>query len=348
MLVASLIGILVFTGTKPKEQKLERSYRMGFSHIPPRQTIPDVIKTIDLFASRADAIIDHRDVPWKHLLDGGTVDAYLEKDVRGLFRYYQSKKLDLILMVEPFDGLDRKRESPALLVLGKSVADADVQKAYLTYVEALAKEYKPRYMGLASEVNLLLDTLGPKPRAAMIQMVEKAATRVHAVSPGTKVYVSFQADYAWGRLATKGEYKGCEEAFRAFPSMQALGISSYPYFGWDEPSQVPEDYISRIRGSRKLPVIVDEGGWSSVSVGEFRGSPEKQAAWIKKLCSMMDGCDGAFLGQLTFTDLEIANIPGADKTLLPLFAHNGLVDKDLNPKKALAVWDAQFARPRRD
>jgi hypothetical protein len=46
--------------------------------------------------------------------------------------------------------------------------------------------------------------------------------------------------------------------------------------------------------------------------------------------------------QITFTDLDVATFgPG-----IAPFAALGLVDTSLQPKAALAAWDAVFARPR--
>jgi hypothetical protein len=52
--------------------------------------------------------------------------------------------------------------------------------------------------------------------------------------------------------------------------------------------------------------------------------------------------------QLLFTDLDLATFPVPPGSVLPLFAHTGLVDVDLQPKPALAAWDEAFARPRTD
>jgi hypothetical protein len=48
--------------------------------------------------------------------------------------------------------------------------------------------------------------------------------------------------------------------------------------------------------------------------------------------------------QLTFTDLDVTSIPQPPGSILPLFAALGMVDTQLRPKPALAVWDSLYAR----
>lgn len=329
----------------PTGQSQPRAYRMGFSHIPPKMTLEAAVRTLGEWAPHGDGAVDHRDVPWRHLLEGGSPEAYIAKEVRDLMKYYRSKKYALVCMVEPADGLDRWKEAKPLRELGRSLSEPSVQDAYVRYVEALAGEFKPEYLGLASEVNVLLDSLPEPARKGLTGMCRRAADRVRQVSPKTKLYVSVQMDYAWGRLVSSDGFRGAEAVFKSFPFIEAFGASTYPAFGWTTPGEVPDDYFARVLSGHKLPVVVDEGGWPSESAGKVTSSRNAQAAWITRLFHLLDGCDTAFVGQLTYTDLDIPAIPGADQTILPMFSTMGLVDRRWKPKPALSVWTGQFARP---
>jgi hypothetical protein len=73
-----------------------------------------------------------------------------------------------------------------------------------------------------------------------------------------------------------------------------------------------------------------------------------QARYLAKQAQLLDSAHAAALFQLSFTDLDLANYPPQPPgSALPLFASLGLVDVDLNPKPALAVWDSLFAVRRR-
>jgi len=127
-----------------------------------------------------------------------------------------------------------------------------------------------------------------------------------------------------------------------------LGLSSYPYLGgFLEPEDVPLEYYTRLHeGVTPLPVMVIEGGWTSASVGPFASSPDKQRRYIERHVRILDAARAAACFQINFTDLDISGIPVPPGSVLPLFAALGLVDVNLAPKPALAVWDETFRRPR--
>ena len=58
---------------------------------------------------------------------------------------------------------------------------------------------------------------------------------------------------------------------------------------------------------------------------------------------MLDSARAGAVFQLTFTDLDIEALNLPPGSILPLFASLGLVDTELRPKPALAVWDSLFA-----
>jgi hypothetical protein len=58
---------------------------------------------------------------------------------------------------------------------------------------------------------------------------------------------------------------------------------------------------------------------------------------------MLDSAKASAVFQLTFTDLDIPSLNLPQGSILPLFATLGMVDKDLRPKAALAIWDSLFA-----
>jgi hypothetical protein len=131
-----------------------------------------------------------------------------------------------------------------------------------------------------------------------------------------------------------------------FPFMEALELSSYPYLGgFADPESLPLDYYARIRAESAMPVLVVEGGWPSISVGAITSSPAEQARYFGYQARLLDSARAVALFQLTFTDLDLSAIPLPPGSILPLFAHLGLVDSALGPKPALSVWDSVLAVP---
>jgi hypothetical protein len=155
-----------------------------------------------------------------------------------------------------------------------------------------------------------------------------------------------QVDYAWGRFG--GGFQGISTDFADFPFIGELGLSSYPYLaGFAEPEEIPLDYYTRLLDGRNLPVMVTEGGWTSVTLDTLASSPDEQRRYVARQMQLLDAARATAVFQLTFTDLDLIAHPPPPGSILPLFAHLGLVDIDLIPKPSLAPWDAAFARTRR-
>ena len=95
-----------------------------------------------------------------------------------------------------------------------------------------------------------------------------------------------------------------------------------------------------------IPTMATEGGWTSASLGGIISSPEKQRRYIQRQMDLLDSVKAIAVFQLTFTDLDLSANPPPPGSVLPLFAHIGLVDINLSPKPALFAWDNAFARPR--
>jgi hypothetical protein len=205
----------------------------------------------------------------------------------------------------------------------------------------------PEYLGLAAETNLIRVAAPATVYAAVVQMANAAAADVRAmVGAHPRLYVSVQADEGWGRLAHSNVYQGVEQDFTDFPFMEALALSSYPYFVYTDPDDVPLDYYTRLANGRTLPVLVVEGGWTSASVGSVQSSPAKQASYLRRQAELLDAAKAVAVFQLTYADIDLANFPPQPPgSILPLFAQLGVVDTRLQAKPALATYENVFARP---
>src|SRR6185295_4788898 len=220
-----------------------RSYRMGFSAIPPRADFALLLASLELWTRRADAAILHVSPPWAALLDGAAADSAVRLQHLGLVDYYRSKGLDLVVMLDVTDGLNRAAEAPELIAAGRSITEPEVQQLYRAYAVAMDTLLRPRYLGLAAETNLIRAASSPALYAALVQMVNAGAADVRAHDASVKLYVSVQVETAWGRLAGPGPYVGIAADLADFPFLQAIGLSSYPYLGgFTEPEQRSEEH----------------------------------------------------------------------------------------------------------
>jgi hypothetical protein len=154
-------------------------------------------------------------------------------------------------------------------------------------------------------------------------------------------------DHAWGKLGG-GPYQGVEQDFEDFPFLQEVGLSSYPYFGFQKPTDIPLDYYSPLLIGKNLPVFVAEGGWTSKSVttptGTLTSSEQLQKEYIEYHHTLLNDIQATAYFQLVFTDIDLDNLPSEVPNNLGYFSFLGLVDETLTPKPALDAWDNLFKR----
>ena len=347
LLVVPTVVVLGCTdkGTAPANLT-PRTFRMGFSAVPPDTTQRSTFASLDAWTNRADAAIMHISVPYKALLTGTSASTYVTTVDLPLANFYRGKNLTVVITVDVTNGLDRSAEAPDLVAMGRSITEPAVQQVYRQYVQALVSQIHPAYLGLAAETNLIRATAPAAVYAAVRQMANAAAADVRAMpAPIPQVYVSVQADYAWGRF-TNNVYQGVETDFSDFPFNEALAISSYPYFVYADPDEVPLDYYSRLTNGRPLPVLVVEGGWTSGSVGSVQSTLAKQARYLRRQEKILDTAKAVAVFELTYADIDLTQYPAQPPgSILPLFAQLGVVDTQLKGKPALATYDSIFARP---
>jgi hypothetical protein len=325
-----------------------RTYRMGFSSAPPKLTVESVIATIEMWSTRGDAALLALTPPWKAMLADSAPRLIIRREQLDLVNYYRGKGMEIVAMVDATDGLARDKEHPDLIAAGRSITEPAIQAMYREYVMAVDSILHPNRLLLAMETNLVRALAPATVYDGLRVMVNDAATALTAAHSSATLGISVQVETAWGRLPGNGTYVGVGQDIADFPSTANLGLSSYPYLGgFSDPAEIPADYYSRIANESHKPVLVVEGGWSSVTVpGGAATSPEEQARYIARQMQLLDEADAVGVFQITFTDIDVSawNLPGG--SILPLFAYLGLVTADLQAKPALAEWDKAFARPR--
>ena len=345
LFVGSIIGCSD-KSTAPDPHLTPRTFRMGFSAIGPDSTQRNTLASLESWTARADAAIMHVSAPYKALLSGTSAATYVNAVDLPLANYYRAKGLTIVITVDVTNGLNRAAEDPDLVAMQRSITEPAVQQVYRQYVQQLVSAIHPDYIGLAAETNLIRGQAPATVYAAVAQMTNAAAADIKAMA-GThpKLYVSVQADEGWGRLLHNNVYQGVETDFHDFPFMEALAISSYPYFVFADPDDIPLDYYTRLASGRSLPVLVVEGGWTSGTVATVQSTPAKQARYLRRQEQLLDAAKAVAVFSLLYADIDLANFPPQPPgSILPLFAQLGVVDQTLHPKAALATYDSIFKR----
>jgi hypothetical protein len=335
--------LLLATCAKEDPAPATRTYFMGFQNSAPRVDNLDLfLQSLNIWTTRADAAMITTEVPWKELLNGTPINDYVTNNYSDLVTYYRSKNLKLWIFIDPQNGLDRASDALGLQTAGKSIADADIQLLYQNFVIAMVNQLEPDHLGLALETNLIR-AAAP---ATIYEGVKDAANATAAViksqHPNLPLSISVQADFAWGKLGG-GTYRGIATDFIDFPFLEELGVSSYPYFEFTTPTDIPVNYYSRLVEGKNLPVFISEGGWTSASINTsdytITSSPDKQHDYIRHHAHLLDEVNATAVFQLVFTDLDVASLPADVPDNINYFASLGLVDTNLQPKAALNAWD---------
>jgi len=324
-----------------------RTYRMGFSDFPPRLTFQAYQDNIAAWTPRADAAIMHESPPWKELLAGARPDSLVITERLAIANYYHAHGFTIFATIDLTNGLKRSEEHPDLVAAGRSITEPAIQAMERGWLVAFDTLVRPEYLGLAAETNLIRDAAPANVYAAVVQMTNDGAADLRARSPTPKLYVSVQVDDAWGRLGGPPGYKGVERDYTDFPFIQALGLSSYPYFAYVDPDSVPLDYYARLRNGRATPTMVVEGGWTSASVGTITSDVDEQRRFFTRHRALLDSVHAIAWLQLDYADFDTTGRALPPGSVAPLFAYTGVATVDLAPKPALAVWDSTFALPLR-
>ena len=321
-----------------------RTYVMGFSGFPPEPSLSSILETIELWSHRADAALIVTEVPWDSLRAGKTAESLIGNNQVGLAAYYRAKGLRVIVSVDPTNGLDRASDSEPLKAAGHSLTEPAMQALYVDYVVAMQTLVHPDYLSIASETNLIRLAAPDSLYQAVKQAANTAAPQILSADPTAKLFTTVQVEVAWGRFTSSPTYQGIAQDRADFPFMSILGLSSYPYLGgFADPDSIPLDYYDRLDNGAPIPMMVIEGGWSSVTVSPTVTDEAMQRRYIERHEAILDKAGAIGWFQITFTDIDLAAI-GLPPSAAP-FAYLGLVDVNLQPKPALSAWDAAFHRP---
>lgn len=162
------------------------------------------------------------------------------------------------------------------------------RKTYLDSAVAFAAKYKPNYLALGIEVNILFEK-SPADFQQFTSFYGQVYDAVRAVSPGTKVFTIFQLEKMKGMGGglfggTNDSAKNEWSLLESFPKNDLLALTTYPSLVYKDPSDIPNDYYSEISLHSTRPVALTETGWhSNPSPSGWEGSDGKQTAFVNRL-----------------------------------------------------------------
>jgi hypothetical protein len=324
----------------------------GFFPSPPEGTLDSVLNHFKDMGEHADFILIQPNIPWEDFRDGVDGESQAHTDLRNQITLARQNGLEWVFVVDPLNGLNRREFMGLPEGWEASFANPDVRSAFTNFTLWIVREFSPRYLGLASEINTYLDAY-PADAENYLSLYRETYDRVKAEAPDTQVFVTFQWDdlnnmfapAAEGRPAGQTNWEQVE-AFE--PRLDLWAISSYPYFAFPTGEGIPADYYTPLLERTTKPLAVTEGGWTTQPLGPIQGDEQGQVAYLQAIHDQL-GERLSFWVYLILTDFNMDSYgeimrqqgrPESDIEGISMFSAVGLQRFDGAPKPALAVWDA--------
>jgi hypothetical protein len=224
--------------------------------------------------------------------------------------------------------------------------------AFTNYTLWLVHEFRPRYLGLASEINTYLDAY-PEDAPNYVSLYHSVYALVKAEAPETQVFVTFQwedLNNLW-QVAAEGRkaYDTNWDQMEIFePNLDLWVISSYPFAAFSSGSDIPADYYTPLLSRTSKPLAIAEGGFTSRVNPPFPGDEASQVDYLNALYNQLGGERLKFWVYLLLNDFNMDSyarkmhsqgLSEDNITSLGMFESVGLREFDGTPKPAMQVWD---------
>ena len=213
--------------------------------------------------------------------------------------------------------------------------DAANLQSYKTAAVEFARKYRPGYLGLGVEVNIMWEK-APAEFEKFVDLYAETYDAVKAVSPQTRVFTVFQLERLKGLQG--GLFGGRNDTSLAqwqllerFAKADLVGFSTYPGLVFKDPLDLPADYYSEITRRTTKPVIFTEIGWSSQTpAAGWETDEAEQEAFVRRFFQLtaempVDAAIWSFL---------------FDQPLGPPFAGMGLISRDGRKRPVFDAWSA--------
>lgn len=325
----------------------------GFFPSPPEISLESVLQIFKDMGQYGDFVLIQKNTDWDSFAAGVDGESQLRTDIINQVILARQNELDTIFVLDALNGLNRREFDGLPADWDASFANPDVRTAYKNYAIWVVRNFKPRYLGLASEINTYMDA-HPEDAPNFISLYHEIYALVKAEAPKTQVFVSFQWDdlnnmFPQPEEGNRQKQQPNWEQVEAFePNLDVWVISTYPYFIFPTGADIPADYYAPLLSRTSKPVAIAEGGFSTVAFEQFTHTPEDQVAYLNAIHTQL-GARMVFWVNTILSDFNIDSYAKGmsnpdDAKMLGNFAYTGLREFDGTPKPALELWES-FRNP---
>ncbi len=287
----------------------------------------------DEHAAYGRMIAVHR--PWRESrASAGVPDGFSEQ------RAAEARTHDFVLMA----GFGFTDQPPADLTsdaepTNNTWTNQATRVAFCQMASTWASEHHPKYLFLGNEIDSYYrDHAADWPN----WVSELAACRdaVHAVSPATLVFTTFQLEFVKGQASRTGVSRPADwqPVVDVADAVDAIGFTTYPFFEFESPADLPDTYYSEIADHTAKPILFTEIGWTANPASPYTGSDTDQVDLIERLFVLTTGIDVRYAAYLAKNDFPTSLIGSGSA-----FFEIGLRDPSGTPRPADAAWRAAVA-----
>ncbi|MGE3961610.1 MAG: hypothetical protein AB7F65_08025 [Dehalococcoidia bacterium] len=320
-----------------------RPFLLGFSDVPAELTADAYVQHFDLVANYGEAILLQRPASWAQFLPGAEVSDELRDEVIAAREASRARDLEMVVALDPFDAGNRGRLGalPSEYA-GRSLADPDLRDAFVAEATFIARNMRPEYLSLGTEVNATYER-NPEGYFAFLEAYQEAYEAVKEASPQTQVFVTFQYEELLGVVPELPPHAPRWELLDDFgEAIDLIGITSYPSFAYPTARKVPAEYYVQLAEHTELPIAFAGVGFASGAgrAGVNASTEPEQRRFLQRLLEDAFALQAPMLIWFAAEDLGFAATPPYD-----LLSSIGLRNAEGTPKESWTVWEEASNRP---
>ncbi len=327
---------------------------LGFSPWPPDLSLAGMERAYSFIAENGNIIAHHMDngVPWIEALTGKRFPTHLRADWEGRLAR-TPKGAQVFLALTP---LDMERTSLASYWSNRgdnqplprawqdmALDDPDVIAAYTDYVLRGVEFFRPDYLAIGIEANIMLGK-APDKWPAYLRLNAAVYRAVKGKYPDLPVFSTVQYEYLRG---IEDESKGTAQmqipAVRELlGNSDLLALSTYRY-GILHPNPPRANYFDVARKFGKPIAIAESGAMSrevTVNGMLLPAFASTQADFVNMLLLNAEKLNFPFLINWVNIDYEgtLKELPRDVQELAKVWVYTGLQSYSGKPKPALEIW----------
>lgn len=335
------------------EQKQYKPY-IGFTPWPYDLTLDAVNKTYKFISNNSNIISHHLDggVPWNEALSNNKFPKHLRNDWN--FRISRTPKSHKILLsVTPLNsartslasywGNNADNQPLPRKWKGKKFNDIEVKQAFLNYTLRAIKFFKPDYLAIGIESNIMISK-APKYWRDYIELNTYIYNNVKNKYPDLPVFTTIQYEHLRGiesdsKKNLKLQMPLVKELMK---HSDYLALSTYNY-GFLHSNPPNKNYFDLALSFNK-PIAIAESGAMSVTTSvmgtSLKASEDGQKEFVEMILNSAVRYKFPFVINWVSIDFDpmLKKLPKGVREISKAWVHTGLVTYNDHEKKAYKVW----------